>query len=213
MNWEIIITFLVGGGLGGAVAAYVALRTLKPNIRILTAQEKKVTADAADVAANALVDFVTAFQTERAEFTKRIDAQEKRIEVQEKKIDAQEAEIEAIKEARRAREIETQSERDELKVRIQSDLMETRELRANHDELKKKVRELNANQEKYLIEAAELKAAVEALRVQNKAAKNVIQKLVQALEEKQIPIPPLNGDLDKLGESVRGLVWPKGKPE
>lgn len=180
MNWEIIITFLVGGGLGGAVAAYVALRTLKPNIRILTAQEKKVTADAADVAANALVDFVTAFQTERAEFTKRIDAQEKRIEVQEKKIDAQEAEIEAIKEARRLRELETQAERDTLEARNKAELIDTREIRAQNAVSQKRIIKL----EDMIIKMSEY---IDAMKISMQAA--------------DIPVPK-NGELL---ESVRRL--------
>jgi hypothetical protein len=44
-------------------------------------------------------------------------------------VDRLEKEIEDIKEARRVRDIATQKERDELKARIQSDLMETEGLR------------------------------------------------------------------------------------
>jgi hypothetical protein len=48
-------------------------------------------------------------------------------------------EIEAIKDARSKRDIESQKERDELKVRIQSDLMETQQLRNDYAVAKKQI--------------------------------------------------------------------------
>jgi Spy/CpxP family protein refolding chaperone len=50
-----------------------------------------------------------------------------------------EAEIEAIKASRAQRDVETQKERDELKVRIQSDLMETQSLRNDYAQAKKQI--------------------------------------------------------------------------
>jgi Spy/CpxP family protein refolding chaperone len=50
-----------------------------------------------------------------------------------------EADIEVIKEARIQRDIETQKERDELKARIQSDLIETRGLRNDYAQAKKQI--------------------------------------------------------------------------
>jgi Spy/CpxP family protein refolding chaperone len=50
-----------------------------------------------------------------------------------------EADIEIIKEARIKRDIESQKERDELKARIQSDLMETQRLRNDYAQAKKQI--------------------------------------------------------------------------
>ena len=144
MDWTLIITFFVGGGLGGVVAAYVALKNLKPNIKILTAQEKKVIADAADVASNALIDLITAFQSERVEFGKRLEVSEKKIEGQNKKIEEQAVEIEAIKESRKQNEIKFKAERDALEVRIQSDLMDSKNIRVENAELQKQVNQLES---------------------------------------------------------------------
>ncbi len=57
-------------------------------------------------------------------------------------IDKLEKEIDAIKEARAKREIESQAERDELKVKIQSDLIETREIRMQYLEAQKRIAKL-----------------------------------------------------------------------
>jgi hypothetical protein len=53
-----------------------------------------------------------------------------------------ESEIEAIKDARSKRDIESQKERDELKVRIQSDLMETQRLRNDYAVAQKQILKL-----------------------------------------------------------------------
>jgi Spy/CpxP family protein refolding chaperone len=50
-----------------------------------------------------------------------------------------EADIELIKEARIKRDIESQKERDELKARIQSDLIETQRLRNDYAQAKKQI--------------------------------------------------------------------------
>jgi TolA-binding protein len=120
-------------------------------------------------------------------------------------------EIEAIKEARRLREIETQNERDELQARIKAELIETRNMRADYLEHKKEVADLRARQANDLKETIELRADVAALRAENLAAKNVIKKLLQFFIDNKYDVPELNGDLDKLGESVRGLVVRKPK--
>jgi chromosome segregation ATPase len=122
-----------------------------------------------------------------------------------------EQKVQDIQDARRAREIETQAERDELQARIQADLIETRGMRADYLELKKEVAELRARQAKDLKETIELREDVAALRAENIAAKNVIKKLLQFFIDNKYDMPELNGDLDKLGESVRGLVMRKPK--
>jgi hypothetical protein len=53
-----------------------------------------------------------------------------------------EADIELIKEARIKRDIESQKERDELKARIQSDLMETQRLRNDYAVAQKQILKL-----------------------------------------------------------------------
>ena len=125
------------------------------------------------------------------------------------------AEIEAIKASRAKREEEILAERVSfnheiagLHRRIENDVLETAALKRTIDDLKAQ-------------QALDLKETIllrEDVSVFKKAAKNVIHKLVGTLEDARnrgmdIKLPDFNGDLDKLGESVRGLVWPKGKPE
>jgi chromosome segregation ATPase len=124
-------------------------------------------------------------------------------------VDKLEKEIEAIQEARHAREVAIQTERDELQARIKAELIETREMRADYAELKKEVKLLKAKQAQDLKETILLREDVEALRAENKAAKNVIRKLLQYMTEKEYDIPELNSDLEKLGDSVKGLVVKK----
>jgi hypothetical protein len=64
-----------------------------------------------------------------SDYLKIADMSGVQLEKKINQVDRLEKEIEIIKEARRLRDIETQHERDELKARIQSDLMETQELR------------------------------------------------------------------------------------
>lgn len=120
-----IIAFVTGGALVGVVTAYVTLRTLKPNIRILTAQEKKVIADAADVTSNALIELLKAFQAERVDFEKRIDTLE--------------AEIATIKAARVKREEQLEHEHDETQARLKAALIESRDIRADNAEAQKQI--------------------------------------------------------------------------
>ena len=77
--------------------------------------------------------------------------------------------------------------------------------------LQGEVQELRSKQAQDLKETIELREAVEALRAENKAAKNVIKKLLLALAERDIDIPELNGDIEKLGDSVKDLVVRKPK--
>lgn len=107
---KMAITALLAGGVGW----FVALRKAPAEIRVLTSQEKKNNADAANTATDAMINLLKFMQEERAENTKRID------------------ELEAHR-AQRNREI------DELKVKIQSDLMETRNLRADYASAQKRI--------------------------------------------------------------------------
>src|SRR5215213_7524433 len=63
-----------------------------------------------------------------SDYLKIADMSGLQLEKKINQVDRLEAEIEKIKEARRIRDIETQHERDELKAKIQSDLMETQGL-------------------------------------------------------------------------------------
>src|SRR5689334_7124894 len=72
----------LGGLLAGVVGAYVALRTLKPNVMVLKSQEQKNLGDAAESAAGALVDLIKAFSDERKQFDTRIDELEAELKAQ-----------------------------------------------------------------------------------------------------------------------------------
>lgn len=79
--------------------------------------------DAAAVASKALIDLINAMTAERGVFTKRID------------------EMEAEQETHR---IARNAEIDELKTKIQADLMDTRELRIENLDKEKRVNRLEA---------------------------------------------------------------------
>jgi hypothetical protein len=64
------------------------------------------------------------------------------VEHQKAENQALSGEIEAIKEARARRDVETQKERDELKARIQSDLIETQRLRNDYAVAQKQILKL-----------------------------------------------------------------------
>jgi hypothetical protein len=84
-----------------------------------------------------------------------------------------ESEIEAIKDARSKRDIESQKERDELKVRIQSDMMETQRLRNDYAQAKKQI-----------------------IKLEDMAIKlgEYVDKMKTAMQAANIPVP-LNGEL------------------
>jgi hypothetical protein len=120
MNWEIWIPLLI------AVAAWIpkileliSARKTKPERegerKSLDAKtESEITKAAESIASGNTITIANMLREN--EYWKK--------EVAEARI-----EIDAITEARRVRDIETQKERDELKARIQADLMETEGLR------------------------------------------------------------------------------------
>jgi hypothetical protein len=138
---------------GGGLAWYVALRKLPM-------ENRKMNVDAAAVASKALIDILNATQAERENYSKRIDAME--------------AEQEAHRVARNA-------EIDELKVKIQSDLMETRNLRADYADAQKRIQKL----EDMAIRQSEY-----------------IDVMKTAMQNANIPIP-LNGELLESARRLR----------
>lgn len=108
-----------------------------------------------------------------SDYLKLADMTGAQLEKKINQINVLESKIEAIQEARKKREIEIQSEHDELKVRIQSDLMETRELRADYASAQKRIIKL----EDMVIKLSEYADTM----------KNAMQKA-------EIPVP-LNGEL------------------
>lgn len=141
MDKEFVVAVL--SALGGMFATlgtiYIALRTLKPNLRNLKSQETSNLATAAETYASALVETLKGFQNERADLEKRID------------------ELEAHREERTRRIEELEKTVDNL----------TREVK-EMDTLRKQIAEGEA-------------------KYQN--AKRVIEILVQALKDANIPLP------------------------
>jgi predicted RNase H-like nuclease (RuvC/YqgF family) len=101
------------GLLTGLVGAYVAFRTLKPNIKVLNSQEQKNLADAAQVAANALVQTIQAFGDERAEIMKTFTDERKQYQEERAGFEKRIFELENHREerTRRIEELEAQVEK------------------------------------------------------------------------------------------------------
>lgn len=72
-----------------------------------------------------------------------------------------------------------------------------------------RIDELEAKQELDLKETNELRAHVIRVDEKYKIMKGIAEKLVNALQKNDppIPIPDLNGDIEMLGDSVQGLIW------
>lgn len=102
------------------------------------------------------------------------------IEYQKREVAEARAEIDKIVEARRVRDLETQKERDELRARIQSDLIETQKLR-----------------EEYALAQAQI-AKLEDLAIKTG---EYVDRILAEAKEKGWSIP-LNGEL---WDSVRRL--------
>jgi hypothetical protein len=94
-------------------------------------------------------------------------------------VDRLEVEIEAIKKARTERDIETQKERDELKARIQADLMETEKLRNEYAKLSNE----HEQAQKQIVKLEDL-----AIKMGE-----YVDGIITAMKEGKEP--PLNGEL------------------
>lgn len=95
--------------------------------------------------------------------------------------------------------------KQELKeVKAENALLE--KTRAERDA---RIDELEAKQELDLKETNELRAHVIKVDDKYKIMKGIAEKLVNALQKNDppIPIPDLNGDIEMLGDSVQGLIW------
>jgi hypothetical protein len=104
-------------------------------------------------------------------------------------VDRLEVEIEAIKKARAERDIETQKERDELKARIQADLIETTRLRNEHAQAQGQIVKL----EDMVIKMGDY-----------------IDKMKTAMQDANIPVP-LNGELLDTVEKLKLSVEERRK--
>ncbi len=156
MNWEALLNGAVGAGAIGVIYKvldyYLSRNKSKAETKHLDAQTESEISKAADAIAEGSTAAITNLL---------------------RSIEFQKAEIEIIKEARRVRDIETQKERDELKARIQADLIETQRLRNEH-----------ATQQKQMLRVEDL-----AIR-----AGEYIDKIVNVMKENKMDIP-LNGEL------------------
>jgi regulator of replication initiation timing len=135
MNWEFVLTTLVGFAAGSVTP--IALHFL--NRRNLTNQTNadvmnKIAAGGG-AAVTAVIQVLNELQEDNAHL--RLELSRLRTEQFEAR-----TEIDAITESRRLRDIETQTERDELKARIHSDLMETQKLREDNTQLQAQVGKL-----------------------------------------------------------------------
>lgn len=101
----------IGGMVATIVTAYIALRNVKPNQRILKSQETSSLATAAETAAGALVDILKAFSDERKQFELRIDELEAHREERTKRIEELENSIESLN---REYAAETQSLKEKI---------------------------------------------------------------------------------------------------
>jgi hypothetical protein len=122
MNWEAILTALLGFA-GGSVTPIVLHFLNRRNLTNQTNADvmSKITAGGG-AAVTAVIQILNELQEDNAQL--RLELSRLRTEQFEAR-----TEIDAITESRRLRDLETQKERDELKARIQSDLMETEGLR------------------------------------------------------------------------------------
>jgi regulator of replication initiation timing len=122
MNWEAILTALLGFA-GGSVTPIVLHFLNRRNLTNQTNADvmSKITAGGG-AAVTAVIQILNELQEDNAQL--RLELSRLRTEQFEAR-----TEIDAITESRRLRDIETQKERDELKQRIQSDVIETEGLR------------------------------------------------------------------------------------
>ena len=115
MDWNLIITFFIGGGLGGVIAAYIAIRKLP-------GESRKMDADATGVLSKAFVELLNATQAERVANALEREAMTKRIDTLEMEQDARsiarDKEIAEIKAAHK-------EQITELQVRITDNGLET----------------------------------------------------------------------------------------
>jgi hypothetical protein len=171
MNWEVILTALVGFAAGSVTPIVLHFLNRRNLTNQTNADVMSKIATGGGVAVTAVIQILNELQEDNAQL--RLELSRLRTEQFEAR-----TEIDAITESRRIRDIETQIERDELKARIQADLMETQKLSDENTQLQSQVTKL---------EDLAIKTGLN------------FDKLVVAIKEKGIDIP-INGEVL---ESVR----------
>jgi regulator of replication initiation timing len=122
MNWEVILTALVGFAAGSVTPIVLHFLNRRNLTNQTNADVMNKIATGGGAAVTAVIQILNELQEDNAQL--RLELSRLRTEQFEAR-----TEIDAITESRRLRDIETQKERDELKQRIQSDVIETEGLR------------------------------------------------------------------------------------
>jgi chromosome segregation ATPase len=170
--------------IGAMVAAggwFIQWRKAPREVAVLKSQEKENITAAAETAVDVLLKSMEFMRTERAELQPRINA----LEENQTKNEALIAELTTRKSERDAQIAELQEQNEALKAGIAA-LTKQIEKDTNETEaLRKRIVEV---EEKY------------------GRMKRINEKLVKALQDANIPLPDLNGDLP---ESIKGFKWHK----
>ena len=163
--WQDVLKLAAGGLITVVGQLLYAWYTGRQGAGITRANESKTSADAAAVAARALVDTISFYEKERKDKEEREDKLEGRI--------------------------------TELETRIDYDA-EGRKIRDGRiTELEQHIEKLNRD----------YAAALGALQEKYNKLKQYTEKLVQALQDANIDVPAINGELT---DSVKGLkLWGK----
>jgi regulator of replication initiation timing len=122
MNWEVILTALVGFAAGSVTPIVLHFLNRRNLTNQTNADVMNKIATGGGAAVTAAVQMLNELQEDNAQL--RLGLSGLRTELAEAR-----AEIDKITESRRVRDIETQKERDELKERIKNDMTETEGLR------------------------------------------------------------------------------------
>lgn len=185
MNWESFFSGAVGAGV-----LAIALRLLdnfltrnksKAEALVLNSQASENINDAAQVAANILLQALNFKQVENKEYQERVRA----LEENQKKND------ELVKDLTKHK-----AERDS----------QIAELQEQNEALQSKQAALQAQIEKDTSETEALRKRVAEMEQKYGRMKRINEKLVRALQDANIPLPDLNGDLT---DSMRGFKWDK----
>lgn len=185
MDWITILNGALGAG-----AFTVALKLLdhyfnlgkaKAETRVLKSEESENITEAAQVAVNIMQQALAFKNVESKEYQERVRA------------------LEAKQEESAGLIQELQDHRDERGRQI-------KELTENNDALNAQIAALQKQIEKDTRETEALRKRIIDLEERYGRMKRINEKLVLALQDANVPLPDMNGDLT---DSVKGLKWRK----
>jgi chromosome segregation ATPase len=182
--WVTLILGLIGGGgIASLIMAWQAAKKTKPEIGVLKSQENENIAEAAQVAANVLLQALNFKQVESKEYQERVKALETKQEESTKLIN------------------ELVIHRDERTKQMEELKRQAEEAIDNNEALLSQVAALRAQIAKDTAETRELHQKYQEL-------KEFTKSIIDALEAKGIKLPELNG---KIPESIKGWRWEEKK--